>query len=141
PRLWGVRDRRDDGARCLGLCRSRRAAQPGRDAIESAVALRRCPRRAGRTAELGGDPCPPAVLGASTCPCSGACPADEYARLVDEVVAGLGDEPERLLVPLERRMHALARDERYEEAAITRDRLRALARAPHRPRPPPPAPV
>jgi hypothetical protein len=48
---------------------------------------------------------------------------------VDEVVAGLGREPARLLGPLERRMHALARDERYEEAAITRDRLGALARA------------
>jgi len=129
PRLSVVRDQRDDGARYLGPFRSMRAAQTVRDAIESAIPLRRCTRRIGRTAELGGDPCLPAVLGASACPCSGACPSDEYARLVDEVVRGLGDEPARLLAPLERRMHALARDERYEEAAITRDRLGALARA------------
>jgi DNA polymerase-3 subunit epsilon len=129
PRLSVVRDQRDDGAHYLGPFRSMRAAQTVRDAIESAVALRRCTRRIGRTAVLDGDPCLPAVLGASTCPCSGACPADEYARLVDQVVAGLGEEPDRLLGPLERRMHALARNERYEEAAITRDRHGALARA------------
>jgi DNA polymerase-3 subunit epsilon len=129
PRLAVVRDQRDDGARYLGPFRSMRAAQAVRDAIESAVALRRCTRRIGRKADLVGEPCLPAVLGASTCPCSGACPADGYAALVGEVVAGLDGEPERLLGPLEQRMHALATDERYEEAAITRDRLGALARA------------
>jgi DNA polymerase-3 subunit epsilon len=129
PRLAVVRDQRDDGARYLGPFRSMRGAQGVREAIESAVALRRCTKRIGRKTELGGEPCLPAVLGASTCPCSGACPADEYAALVLEVVAGLDGEPERLLGPLEHRMHALARDERYEEAALTRDRLGALARA------------
>jgi DNA polymerase-3 subunit epsilon len=129
PRLAVVRDQRDDGARYLGPFRSMRAAQTVREAIESAIPLRRCTRRMGRRAEIGGDPCLPAVLGAATCPCSGACPADQYGALVDHVVAGLDGEPERLLAPLERRMHTLARAERYEEAALTRDRLGALARA------------
>ena len=129
PRLSVVRDQRDDGARYLGPFRSMRAAQVVREAIESAIPLRRCTRRVGRRTEVGGDPCLPAVLGAATCPCSGACPADDYARLVADVVAGLDGEPERLLAPLERRMHALAEDERYEDAATTRDRLGALARA------------
>ncbi len=38
-------------------------------------------------------------------------------------------EPEIALEPLEARMHRLADDERFEEAAATRDRLSALARA------------
>jgi len=129
PRLSVTRQVRNDGARYLGPFRSMRAANVVREAIESAIPLRRCTRRIGRRAEIGGDPCLPAVLGAATCPCSGACPAAEYDSLVSTVLAGLGGEPERLLGPLERRMHALADAERFEEAAITRDRLGALARA------------
>jgi DNA polymerase-3 subunit epsilon len=41
----------------------------------------------------------------------------------------LTGEPELLLGPLERRMRALAGVERFEEAALARDRLRVLARA------------
>jgi DNA polymerase-3 subunit epsilon len=129
PRLSVVRDLKDDGARYLGPFRTSRAAQAVREAIESAVPLRRCTRRVGRTAALRGDPCLPAVLGAATCPCSGACPADEYAALVDRVERGLTGEPAALLTPLEQRMAALAATERFEEAALTRDRLAALARA------------
>jgi DNA polymerase-3 subunit epsilon len=129
PRLAVVRDVRADGARYVGPFRSSRAAQVAREAIESAVPLRRCTRRIGRAATLGGEPCLPAVLGVATCPCSGSCGDDDYARLVGQVVRGLDDDPAALLGPLEQRMHALARDERFEEAAMTRDRLAALARA------------
>ncbi len=106
-----------------------RAAQVVREAIESAVPLRRCTRRIGRTAALAGEACLPAVLGASSCPCSGATAADDYAAFVDQVTRGLDGDAAVLLDPLEGRMHALADDERFEEAAITRDRLAALARA------------
>jgi DNA polymerase-3 subunit epsilon len=41
---------------------------------------------------------------------------------------GLTEDPHLLLAPLERRMHTLATQERFEEAAITRDRLAALTR-------------
>jgi DNA polymerase-3 subunit epsilon len=129
PRLAVVRDPRPDGGRYLGPFRSTRAAQVVREAIESAVALRRCTRRIGRATELGGAPCLPAVLGAATCPCSGATSADEYDALVAQVARGLEDEPTALLDPLEERMRALAGAERFEEAALTRDRLAALARA------------
>jgi hypothetical protein len=100
-----------------------------REAVESAIPLRRCSKRVGRRAEIGGDPCLPALLGAAACPCSGHCAPDAYATLVACVVRGLDDDPDALLEPLACRMAALAREERYEEAAITRDRLGALARA------------
>ena len=129
PRLAVVRESKPDGARYLGPFRSARAAQVVREAIESAVPVRRCTRRIGRSAELGGEACLPAVLGASSCPCSGTTPADEYARVVDQVCRGLDGDPGALLDPLEQRMHALADDERFEEAALTRDRLAALSRA------------
>ncbi|MBM3660537.1 MAG: DEDD exonuclease domain-containing protein [Actinobacteria bacterium] len=129
PRLAVVREAKPDGARYLGPFRSSRAAHAVREAIESAVPLRRCTRRVGRTAEVGGEPCLPAVLGAAACPCSGACPAPDYDAIVKGVVRGLSGEPAALLDPLEARMHALAHDERFEEAALTRDRLAALSRA------------
>jgi DNA polymerase-3 subunit epsilon len=129
PRLAVVRAVLPDGACYLGPFRSTRAAQTVREAIESAAPVRRCTRRVGRTVALAGEPCLPSVLGAAACPCSGACPADEYAAIVDRVARGLTGEPAALLEPLEQRMHALALAERFEEAAITRDRLAALARA------------
>jgi len=58
----------------------------------------------------------------------------DYAILVDQVVAGLTDDPALLLEPLRRRMTALAGAERFEDAAVTRDRADALARALHRQR-------
>jgi DNA polymerase-3 subunit epsilon len=42
---------------------------------------------------------------------------------------GFGSEPHLLLDPLVARMRRLAADERFEEAASTRDRLNALSRA------------
>jgi DNA polymerase-3 subunit epsilon len=48
---------------------------------------------------------------------------------VASVVDALDDEPRALLDPLETRMRALAGEERFEEAAITRDRLGVLSRA------------
>ncbi|MFM8303994.1 MAG: DEDD exonuclease domain-containing protein [Actinomycetota bacterium] len=129
PRLAVVRDVKPDGGRYLGPFRSTRAAQVVREAIESAVPLRRCTRRIGRHAVLAGEACLPAALGAASCPCSGACPAEVYDDLVTQVVRGLDGDATALLGPLEDRMHTLAADERYEEAAITRDRLAALARA------------
>lgn len=128
-RLAVVREARPDGARYLGPFRSARAAQTVREAIECAVPLRRCTRRIGRATVLDGEPCLPAVLGAATCPCSGACPPDAYDALVAQVCRALDGDARAVLQPLEDRMHELALAERFEEAAITRDRLGALARA------------
>jgi DNA polymerase-3 subunit epsilon len=101
-----------------------------REAIESAVPLRRCPRRLSRRFEAdGGAPCMPAQLGVATCPCRGQIDDDGYTALTDQVRRGLGPEPRLLLDPLEERMHRLARAERFEEAAATRDRLATLSRA------------
>jgi DNA polymerase-3 subunit epsilon len=127
PRLSVVRAIRDDGAVYLGPLPSSGAAKRVAEAIETAVPLRRCtatPGRSGRSA-----PCAPAQLGVSTCPCAGAVDQAAYQRLVDQVVRGLRHEPQLLLGPLEVRMHALAAQERFEEAADVRDRAAALASA------------
>jgi DNA polymerase III subunit epsilon len=129
PRLSVVRAVRADGATYLGPLPSTRVARLVVEAIETVVPLRRCtaPLRVGRPVRIA--PCAPAQLGVSTCPCAGAIGVDAYAALVERVVRGLRDDPESLLAPLRERMDALARAERFEEAADVRDRAAALAGA------------
>jgi len=123
-----VRKVRDgDGALYLGPLPSTGAARLLAEAIETAVPIRRCtakPPRQPRSA-----PCAPAQLGVSLCPCSGQVSEIEYGNVVNRLVRGLTAEPSLVLDPLADRMEALANAERFEEAADTRDRAAALARA------------
>jgi DNA polymerase-3 subunit epsilon len=94
------------------------------------VPLRRCAVRVGRNTALdNGPPCVPAQLGVATCPCRCQLSEAGYAELADTVRRGLRHEPALLYAPLEARMHRLAEAERFEEAALTRDRLATLVRA------------
>jgi DNA polymerase-3 subunit epsilon len=127
PRLSVVRSAKDDGALYLGPLASTAAARQVADAIEMAVPLRRCTTRPPRTPT--GSPCAATQLGVSVCPCAGTVDEAEYRPIVDTVVRGLTVDPSVLLEPLTRRMHALARAERFEEAAEMRDRAAALASA------------
>ena len=129
PRLTVVRTVKDDECLYLGPFSSTRAAHTVREAIETAVPVRRCTTRVARTAVITCDaPCAPAQLGVASCPCRGQISEPAYAAVVDVVARGLSGEPSLLLDPLERRMNALVSDERFEEAALTRDRLAALSR-------------
>lgn len=130
PRLTVVHRLGAGDRDALGPFRSGASALLVREAIEGAVPLRRCSARVPlRASPAPGPPCLPAQLGVATCPCRAQVDDARYGALVALVRRGLGGEPDLLLRPLEERMHRLARDERYEEAAATRDRLRALAHA------------
>lgn len=130
PRLTVTRVVRDDDALTLGPLPSSSAAHAIKEAIESAVPLRRCTKRVGRSAVCASDtPCAPAQLGVAMCPCSGFTDDVRYAELVATVAAALRGDPAPLLDPLALRMQALAADERFEEAALARDRLDVLTRA------------
>lgn len=132
PRLSVVRRRRDDGATYLGPLSSTRVARTVADAIESALPIRRCtanPDRNDRTA-----PCAPAQLGVATCPCAGAIDVDEYRTIACSVATAMTTRPALVLDPLATRMAALARSERYEEAADLRDRASAFGQAVERTR-------
>ena len=129
PRLAVVRAAPPDAGLHVGPVSSVGAAQLLRDAVEAAIPLRRCRRRIGTRAELGGPPCLAAQLHVAACPCSGATPADEYAAIVERATRALRGDADLLLVPLERRLASLVGDERFEEAATTRDQLAAVAGA------------
>jgi DNA polymerase-3 subunit epsilon len=124
PRLSVVRIPRPDGLALLGPFRSRRSAQEVVMALWDAVPLRRC-----RKAHRGGGPCAAAQIGVARCPCDGSLSAAEYRSVVDTLLEGMTSSPPLLLGPLTERMHRLARERRYEEAAGLRDRHNLLARA------------
>ena len=133
PRLSIVKDVRYDGAMYLGPLSSRSSAQRVVDAIHTTVPLRRCAGRVGRRA-LRDAPCTAAQLGVSMCPCAGGVEPADYQLVVERAVRGLTVEPDLLLAPLADRITALAREERFEEAADVRDRANALAGAINRQR-------
>ncbi len=129
PRLTVTRAEPNDDAQ-LGPFPSAAAAHLVREAIESAVPLRRCTQRVGARATIEPGPaCVPAQLGFASCPCRGQVDAELYASFVDTARRALTTEPDVVCAPLARRMHRLADEERFEEAAATRDRLDALTRA------------
>jgi len=118
------------GADGLGPFHSSGGAHLVREAIESALPLRRCTARIAKSAAItAGAPCTPAQLGVATCPCHNQIDDDDYTAIVDRLRDALGGSPDALCAPLAQRMHHLAGAERFEEAAATRDRLAALVRA------------
>jgi DNA polymerase-3 subunit epsilon len=128
PRLSLVRKVLADGARYLGPFSSSGQAELVKSAIEDALPLRRCSSRLGP--RVRSSAC--ALLELRRClgPCTGALPEDDYAAVVATLAAALdGGDPEPLLEPLRRRMAGYAAEQRYEQAAATRDRLEALSRA------------
>lgn len=127
PRLSVVRVARDDGALYLGPLPSTSNAKRVAEAIETAVPLRRCTATPGRA--LRGGSCTAAQLGVATCPCAGEVSREQYAEVVARAVRGLRHEPSLLLEPLDRRMRALAAEQRFEEAADVRERATALTQA------------
>ncbi len=61
-------------------------------------------------------------------PCVGKCSAKEYRQVVDDVVMLLQGQTAGLIARLRKRMDRYAQELRFEEAAKTRDTIRALWR-------------
>jgi DNA polymerase-3 subunit epsilon len=125
PRLSIVRTLQDDGCLHLGPFRSKRTAELVMHGIWDAVPIRRClTKRGSRSAA-----CHFAQLGVAVCPCDGSVEERAYGRIVDDLRDALDMRPHDLLQPLAARMLRHAREERFEDAAIIRDRYRAVATA------------
>lgn len=125
PRIKVVRERKGRGA-FLGPFGSSRVAQLAKEALEEAFPIRRCTRPMGASMRFA--PCALAGMGRCLAPCDGRVDPERYGELVRSLLSSL-TSPGELLAALEARMGALAAEERFEEAAGARDRLRALAEA------------
>ena len=114
----------------IGPLGSRQRAQLVVDALWSAAPVRRCTARVSSKGLPTRDgACPSAQLGVAACPCARTVTLDEYHEVVDSLARSLLGDPSPLLVPLQERIEALARTERFEEAANARDRAHALSDA------------
>jgi len=128
PRLSVVHQARADGAQYFGPLRSTRQAEQLRDAFHDAVPLRQCTDRLvpGRPVRHA---CVLAGIGKCGAPCEDEVSPEAYAGLVDTVVQAWNADVSVLIEPLRQRLTALAVDQRYEEAAVVRDRIATLVRS------------
>jgi DNA polymerase-3 subunit epsilon len=105
------------------------------EAIQTAIPLRRCTQRIGRTIPVPGvSPCTAGQIGVAACPCSGLTAPDAYGRIANVAAFALTQRPQLVLEPLQERMAELAGAQRFEEAATMRDRAAAFAGAVRRQR-------
>jgi DNA polymerase-3 subunit epsilon len=127
PRLALVKDPGKTGEH-LGPLPSRAMAGLVIEAIQSVVPLRRCSTRlgAGYVAPEGATPCSAAQIGVAHCPCAGVADATAYAGAVAVARRAFAGDPAGIAGPLHGRMTELAAAQRFEEAAMVRDRLSAL---------------
>jgi DNA polymerase-3 subunit epsilon len=127
PRLSVVRRVRPGAGVFLGPFPDRRAADAAVAAIHESLPLRQCTGRLSlkvlRTA------CALAGMGRCGAPCTGAQSVDEYADIAGVFRAAVAADPRALLTPLLTRVDRLAAQERYEDAAVLRDRVAVLVRA------------
>jgi DNA polymerase-3 subunit epsilon len=126
PRVKIVREPRGDGAAFLGPFASSHHARLAKEALEEVFPIRRCTKPMGRTTRSS--PCALAEMGRCLAPCDGRVGPERYAESVRSLLSSLMT-PGGLLAALEGRMRDLAAKERFEEASLERDRLRALAEA------------
>ncbi|HYJ60293.1 MAG TPA: DEDD exonuclease domain-containing protein [Actinomycetota bacterium] len=110
----------------LGPFPNQARARLAKEALEEAVAIRRCTRAMGRTTRFSA--CALADMGRCLAPCEGRTDPDAYAALAATLADAI-HRPDALLRRLVRRIDDLAAAERFEEAALARDRLRVLVEA------------
>ncbi|HET8614048.1 MAG TPA: DEDD exonuclease domain-containing protein [Actinomycetales bacterium] len=133
PRLSVVREVRDDGSTYVGPFSGSRAAEQAIDALHDVFPLRQCRRRLGHRG--GGSACALAEMGRCGAPCTRAADEQqrdevvaEYARVVDDVRTALSGDCRQVTDALRARIRELAQTERFEQAALVRDRMLVLVR-------------
>ncbi len=123
PRFQLVRRPHRDGARYFGPYPSSASARKTLQVLQPVFPLRTCRDRDFR---LRKRPCLEHELGRCTAPCVGCIDAAAYGTVVRDALAFLEGRTGGLLASLEARMKALAKEERFEEAAVLRDRISAV---------------
>jgi DNA polymerase-3 subunit epsilon len=127
PRLSVVRRVRPGTGVFLGPFPDRRAADAAVAAVHESLPLRQCTSRL--SPRSPGTACALAGMGRCGAPCTGAQSVDEYAGIAAVFRAAVASDPRALVAPLLARVDRLAAEERYEDAAVLRDRVAVLVRA------------
>ncbi len=127
PRISIVRSVAEGPATHIGPFGSRRQAEAALATLHDAFRIRQCagrlPIAPSRTA------CVLAELGQCLSPCDGAVSAPDYLHEVSRVRVAMTGDPVDVVAHLEQRMVDLAESQRFEDAAVLRDRAASLIRA------------
>lgn len=125
PRLSVVSKIRDDGAPYWGPFSNRDQADQAMNAVYEGFGIRQCTKRLSATKATS--PCALAELGRCSAPCQ-LDPAAHYDQLVERVLQTWRSDVTELLRRLRPKLQRLIRAERFEEAGILTERLRAYYR-------------
>jgi DNA polymerase III subunit epsilon len=126
PRLSLVREVKFDEATYLGPFGSRRLAEAAMTAVHEAVPIRQCTDRLSPTRLRHA--CALAEMGRCGAPCEGGESVAAYGQHVDAVRVAFTADARRLVERLQTRIERLADHQRYEEAALHRDRMVVFVR-------------
>lgn len=116
-----------DGATHIGPFGSRRQAEAAMATLHDAYRIRQCTGRLPVVSRRS--PCVLAELGQCLSPCDGSVSPEVYAAEVERLRAAITGDPVEVVTHLERRMADLAAAQRYEDAAVLRDRAAGLVRS------------
>ena len=129
PRLAVVRSVSDDhaaGARYLGPFTSQRTAQSAAEALLLAHPIRTCTMRIARAPKAPTAACSLAELGSCLAPCMASADRAAYGSIVDGLRTAMDGDLRLSIAGVHARMSLLAAQERFEEAALWRERLQHL---------------
>jgi DNA polymerase-3 subunit epsilon len=126
PRLSLVRKVLGDGATYLGPFGSARTAELAMAAVHEALPLRQCTKRL--SARALSPACVLAEMQRCGAPCQGGESVEAYAVHAQAFRDAVAADPSAVVTALTRRIHALAAEQRFEDAAAQRDRLSAFVR-------------
>ncbi|MFI7589489.1 DEDD exonuclease domain-containing protein [Spongisporangium articulatum] len=128
PRLSVVRQVRADGGVYVGPFSSQGQAELAVAAVQEAVPIRRCAARLPRQASPGASACLLLELGRCGAPCIGGIDVEGYAAVAARAREALLRDAEPVVRAGLERANRMAGDQRYEEAALQRDRVLAYLR-------------
>lgn len=127
PRLSVVRTILDDDADYIGPFRGRVAAEGAITALHDTFRIRQCTQRLSLNSRKS--PCVLAEMGHCLSPCDGAATSEVYFAEVAGLREAMTGNPTTLVANITEKMETLSAAERYEDAALWRDRLASFLRA------------
>ncbi len=128
PRIEVVRRVRQDGAKYFGPYLDAGSLPDALSAVAQNFPLRSCKKDIDRAQRLHERPCLNYQIGRCAAPCANHISQEEYRQVCMQVASFLQGKYDELLSELTTRMQQAAQSQKYEQAALWRDRLRAVER-------------
>ena len=126
PRVEIVRRFRKDGAKYFGPYLSSYALRESITAVREHFPIRQCKKDIGKAIARGERPCLMYHIGKCCAPCTGRVTKEEYAALLDEVVAMFQGNCKGYIESVTQLMQEASDRMDFEKAAQYRDRIRAM---------------